>query len=241
MGRAAILTGGHQTRAPVGGKRARREVVVGGAATFFTFLTKFRVSLAANMPILGSCCICLDLKVGTKIIGILNLIGAIFSSLSMAISLVMVMFLDAGVSTAKAVNEIHRSRMNDDDYMDTQDQPKQIMELVQEHLSYVKIALYVMLALALLLIITSSMLIHGVRRDRRGLLLPFIVQQLVNIVVFVGLDIAVLVLFGAHKVIIGSVLSMLVGCLIQLYLVLVVVSQYQALGLIRMHEEISMK
>lgn len=194
------------------------------------------------MPILGSCCICLDLKVGTKVIGILNLIGAIFSSISTAISLVMVLFLDVGVSTAKTLHEIHRSRINEeDDYMDTQDQPKQIMELVQEHISYVKIALYVVLALTLLLIITSSMLIHGVRTDRRGLLLPFIVQQLVNIMVFVTLDIAVLVIFGAHRVVIGSVLSMLVGCLIQLYLVLVVVSQYQALGLIRMHEEISMK
>ena len=66
-------------------------------------------------------------------------------------------------------------------------------------------------------------------------------QQVVNIVVFVALDITVLVIFGAHKIIISSVLSMLVGCLFQLYLVLVVVSQYQALGLIRMHEEISMK
>ncbi|MPC26251.1 hypothetical protein E2C01_019386 [Portunus trituberculatus] len=27
------------------------------------------------MPILGSCCICVDLKVGTKIIGILNLVS----------------------------------------------------------------------------------------------------------------------------------------------------------------------
>lgn len=200
------------------------------------------MSLAANMPILGSCCICLDLKVGTKVIGILNLIGAIFSSISTAISLVMVLFLDTGVSLTKSLHELNRNRLNeDDDYMDTYEKPKQILELVQEHIGYVKVALYVMLALTLLLIITSSMLIHGVRTDRRGLLLPFIVQQLVNIVVFVALDITVLVLFGAHRVIIGSVLGMLVGCLIQLYLVLVVVSQYQALGLIRMHEEISMK
>ena len=81
----------------------------------------------------------------------------------------------------------------------------------------------------------------SILQDRRGLLLPFIVQEMMNIIILIALSVTVLVLFGALNVIIGLVMSVLCGCLIKLYLLLVVISQYQALGLIRMHEEISMK
>lgn len=194
------------------------------------------------MPILGSCCGCLDLKVGTKIIGIINLIGAILTTLSMTGLLLMMMLVDVGVSASKSIHESHRSSLDpDDDYVDAHDHAQTMFELLQANITYVNIALYIMLGLAVLMIITSSMLIHGVRTDRRGLLLPFIVQEVVNIIVFIAIDIAVLVLFGAQEAIIGMVLSVVGGCLIQIYLLLVVISQYQALGLIRMHEEISMK
>ncbi|KAG0720770.1 hypothetical protein GWK47_047818 [Chionoecetes opilio] len=155
----------------------------------------------------------------------------------------MMTLVDVGVQTAKHLEESHRSSLDEksNDYMDTQDQPKNMFELIQEHMDYVRIALYIMLVLSLLTVITTSMLIHGVRRDRRGLLLPFMVQEVVNIIIFVAMDVTLLVLFGAQEAILGMVFSVLGGVLLQLYLLVVVISQYQALGLIRMHEEISMK
>lgn len=78
-------------------------------------------------------------------------------------------------------------------------------------------------------------------QNRQKLLLPFIIQESVNLVIYTALAILIVVLFGAQTMIISSVISTVVGILINLYFLLVVISQYQALGLIRMHEEISMK
>ncbi|XP_069982705.1 uncharacterized protein [Penaeus vannamei] len=105
----------------------------------------------------------------------------------------------------------------------------------------VKLALYILLGVSLLCVVTSSMLIHGVRRKRRGLLLPYIVQEVINIIIFIVLIIGTLVIVGTHQIIVSAVVGVIGGILIHLYFMLVVISQYQALGLIRMHEEISMK
>lgn len=193
------------------------------------------------MPLLSNCCFFFDLKVGTKIIGVIKLIGAIMTSLTLAVMLVFLLFVDSSVDLASNIHEVHRNSLKDDDYADVGDQPKQIFDLVKEHLSYVKIAFCIVLTLGLLSVITSSMLIHGVRRDRRGLLLPFITQEVLNIVIFIALDISVAVIFGVPDVLIGLVLGVAGGCIIELYFLLVVISQYQALGVLRMHEEISMK
>lgn len=72
-------------------------------------------------------------------------------------------------------------------------------------------------------------------------MLPFIIQEVLNIVIFIALDISVAVLFGFAEILLVIVLTVGGGCIIEIYLLLVVISQYQALGLLRMHEEISMK
>lgn len=78
-------------------------------------------------------------------------------------------------------------------------------------------------------------------QKRRGLLLPYIVQEVINIIIFIALTIGALVILGTHRVVVSSVIGVIVGLFVHLYFMLVVISQYQALGLIRMHEEISMK
>jgi len=85
------------------------------------------------------------------------------------------------------------------------------------------------------------MLIHGVKNDRRGLLLPYLCQEAFNIIVFFALFIWILVTFGTDIRVVGTALSMLGAVVLHIYFALVVFSQYQALGLIRMHEEHSMK
>lgn len=194
------------------------------------------------MPILGGCCFCLDLKVGTKIIGVLKLISALMNSIIFAVLLVMLVFLQVGVDTAKvtATSKTTSVPSSQDDMTD-ESAVEQMQKLMQEHIGTVKIVLYVLLALAVVHVITSSMLIHGIRRNRRGLLLPYLVQETVALVVHIALIIAPLIVIGTMNVVVYSVLCIAVGVVVQVYFMLVVISQYQALGLIQMHEEISMK
>ncbi|XP_047468648.1 uncharacterized protein LOC125024917 [Penaeus chinensis] len=158
------------------------------------------------------------------------------NSIVFAILLVMVALFDAGAK--KSLDPVFTE---DDDYADIREEQKQITEVVLDHMDAVKLALYILLGVSLMCVVTSSMLIHGVRRKRRGLLLPYIVQEVINILVFLALIIGTLVILGTHRIIVSSVLGVVVGLLMHLYFMLVVISQYQALGLIRMHEEISMK
>jgi len=192
------------------------------------------------MPILSGCCFCLDLRVGSLIIGVLNLINALINSLMFAILTIMMVFMNAG---AKQTLREHDAAVfnEDEDYPAVQENEKQILEIIIAHIDLVTIALYILLGVSLLCVITSSMLIHGVRNKRRGLLLPFIVQEVINIIVFIGLMIGALVGLGTHYIIVSGVMGVVGGMLIHIYCMLVIISQYQALGLIRMHEEISMK
>ncbi|XP_068248754.1 uncharacterized protein [Palaemon carinicauda] len=196
------------------------------------------------MPLLRGCCFCYDLKVGSKIIGILSLVGALLNSLTLAGTLVIFVFLGLGADAVNTLSKHLEKAANDyeDEYVDVrEDQPPTIMELFLAHITSVTIVLYVLLALCIFMIITSSMLIHGVKNDRRGLLLPFIGQEAVNAIVFLSLFIWILATFGTDTKVIGMAISILLGTLVRGYFALVVFSQYQALGLIRMHEEHSMK
>jgi len=194
------------------------------------------------MPILSGCCFCFDLKVGTKFIGVLKLISALMNSIMFAGLLVMLVIMQVGASTAREMHKTSTSPSVDDDYENLNlEMDESAFELMQQHIGMVKLALYVLLGLAVLLIITSSMLIHGVRRNRRGLLIPYMIQESVALLVYIALAIAPLIAIGTYNPIVYFTLSVTGGILIHVYFLLVVFSQYQALGLIRMHEEISMK
>ncbi|XP_071527344.1 uncharacterized protein [Panulirus ornatus] len=193
------------------------------------------------MPILSSCCFCLDLRVGTKIIGALKLIGSLMSCIMCACTLVLLMFVGVGIEETRKSRPTPDPLEADDDYIDIREQQENALEWLKDHIDMIKILLYIFLGLSLLLVITTSMLIHGVRRNRQGLLLPFIVQESIMLVVYVLLIILSLVSLGSKMPIIYCDITFVVSFVVDLYFLLVVISQYQALGLIRMHEEISMK
>ncbi|KAK4323859.1 hypothetical protein Pmani_005498 [Petrolisthes manimaculis] len=116
------------------------------------------------MPLLGNCCFFIDLKVGTKIIGALKLIAAIINTIVLIGDPV-----DVGGYG----------------YMEWMQPRKPIAS--QPPLPQPRRCLYVLLALYSALIITASMLIHGVRTNRRNLLLPYIVQEVISLFIFIGI------------------------------------------------------
>ncbi|KAK3885705.1 hypothetical protein Pcinc_010091 [Petrolisthes cinctipes] len=196
------------------------------------------------MPLLGNCCFFIDLKVGTKIIGSLKLIAAIINTIVLIGILLMLIVMGIGVDAAKETHRISATTSSsfDDDYENiNEDLSQSDFELIQQNIGLVKAVLYVLLAMYTVLIITASMLIHGVRTNRRNLLLPYIVQEVISLLIFIGIAIAPLIAIGTFRIIVYFSLCVLGGIFIHIYFLLVVISQYQALGLIRMHEEMSMK
>ncbi|XP_076054785.1 uncharacterized protein LOC143033345 [Oratosquilla oratoria] len=191
------------------------------------------------MPILSGCC-CFDLKVGTKIIGGLCVIGSIMCILGSAFMLVFLQIFHNALTSSEVDAAI--SNM-DDDYVEAEVQGivERLLGMVTEHLGGVLIALYITLALSFLWLITSSLLLHGVRRNRRGFLVPWILEEAVILLLFIAIIIVCFVVYGVSVAVAIIVVGVVVTALVHLYYVLVVISQYQALGLIRMHEEISLK
>lgn len=205
------------------------------------------------MPILGNCCFFLDLKVGTHIIGALCLISAIMNTLTFVMPAVAIGLISGGtdeVHTAvhKEVNKPFDFG-DDDDYADANEVAQanlegtaEIMDTIKNHVDTVKVVCYCLLFFSLFCLIAASMLIHGVKRNRRGLLLPWIVLECVKTLLFFIAPITLLALFGGNEVIIYTSLSFFVAIGLEVYFILVVISQYQALGIIRMHnDEINMK
>jgi len=199
------------------------------------------------MPILKNCCVFIDLKVGTMIIGVLTLITALINTLSWAIVCVMMTWLQAGTSLATSVAKaapVDAYGSKDDDYTDSteykqanKDASVAVMEFVHMHVSLANGLCYFFLVLALVLVIVDSMLIHGVKNNRRGLLFPFIIAEAVKTVILLIVAITLLSLFSGVETIVYMAISLFVGVGVEIYFILVVVSQYQALGIIRMHDE----
>merc|ERR550519_628330 len=101
------------------------------------------------------------------------------------------------------------------------------MEFVKLHLSLATGLCYFFLALSLVPVVVDSMLIHGVKNNRRGLLFPFIIAESVKSVLLLILAITLLSLFGGIETIIYMAISFFVGVGLEIYFILVVVSQYQ--------------
>ncbi|XP_018016559.1 uncharacterized protein LOC108673266 [Hyalella azteca] len=118
---------------------------------------------------------------------------------------------------------------------------KEALEVLKSSVMAVKVAVLVLLVLAILSVITSSMLIHGVRKNSRSLLVPWLVQEVLHIVVFLAAVVVMFGLFGVHEVAWAIAVPLLVVMCVQVFFMCVVASQHQALGLIRMHDEMCMK
>lgn len=208
------------------------------------------------MPILGGC-LCFDLPTGTKIIGSLYLISAITSSLGL-IGLNIILY---GLGFASKILEMMEQAAqeaerdgnnmtfggNNNDYVEPQfevQQQKQIrviVDIIKKHFYFVQIAMLVLMCFAILSIITSSMLIHGVRKRCRCLLLPWVAQEFLNIFVGLAMTIITFILLGTAQLAWTLAVPFIVYIFIEIFFILVVISQYQALELIRMQDEMCMK
>lgn len=210
------------------------------------------------MPILGGC-LCFDLPTGTKFIGVIYLLAAIINALALAFVNLMLWAMNILPQLLTLLNdsikeqETHNSKHDDfsgegSDYPDytnsSSTNTEQLKEIVNalEYYSYgLMVLCLVLLALAILSIVSSSMLIHGVRKSRRGLLVPWILQEFIHILLALTLAVLMFVLFGAQSMSWTVVVPIILCCFIEVFFIIVVISQYQALGLIRMHDEMCMK
>lgn len=156
------------------------------------------------MPILNSCCCCCTTRTGTLTLGILSLISSILSIV--AIIFVLVTW-----------DEIKRD-LKKEYPADAEDLDK-LFEVAF-------IALIVLAILLFFVMITASMLIHGVRKMRAGLLLPYLVLTVIGLVTSLALDISIMV---SGKQLVFGIIHIITNTLLGIYFFLVVLSHYQEL------------
>jgi len=219
------------------------------------------------MPVLGGC-LCFDLPTGSKIIGGIYLFFALVSFLALAIVNLMIKAFDAldpiiallkgllvgnpdtnpelaslgRISlTSDSDGGLPNFKVKSEDQKQREEELEAMLDMIDSYKEMFQTIFLVLLILSLLSIITSSLLIHGVRKARRGLLVPWMLQEIVHFVVGILLVAFVFVLLGSVKAAWVSVLPNLLILIIQIFFFVVVLSQFQALGLIRMHDEMCMK
>eukprot|EP00092_Neocalanus_flemingeri_P025004 GFUD01027116.1.p1 GENE.GFUD01027116.1~~GFUD01027116.1.p1 ORF type:complete len:177 (+),score=20.52 GFUD01027116.1:77-607(+) len=129
-------------------------------------------TMAAKVPIVGECCLCFDLKTGTIILGVLNLIVCVIGAiLSIGLVIRWAVFVGDGDVIMKengvAVNP----------------------GLVEAVGIVLYITTSVIFIVCVFYIVIASLLIHGARTGRPGFLTPWLVLtavsmalQLVNVV-----------------------------------------------------------
>lgn len=202
------------------------------------------------MPILGGC-LCFDLPTGCKIIGVLYLIGSIFNTLTLLIINCLVWLLDFAATFAALAADQMKDDSTELKFGDTtidtgsigfgNDRNDEAAEAVKKGTFAVKIVFLCLLILAILAIVTSSCLIHGVKRQRRGLLLPWMMHECLHMLINLSIIITIFVFLGAikHAWILAS--PFFGTFFIGLFFFTVVLSQFQALGMLQLHDDMMMK
>jgi len=206
-------------------------------------------------------CLCFDLPTGCKIIGTIYLICSIINTLSLLILNVMVWVLGMGKMIADGFEKVRESGTHvniggvninvDDDYSSgaisgggenvNLNLPGTIGEITgdkaQDAIFTVQVVCLCLLILVFMSLITSSMLISGTRNRRRGLLLPWIIQEVIHIIVgifFVGIFFYFL---GNQKAAWYLAGPFFVTVTCQFYFIFVVISQFQALRMLMVQDD----
>lgn len=218
------------------------------------------------MPILGGC-LCFDLPTGGKIIGGIYVFVAVIYTLVMVVLNLMIAafdFLDeimklmtslmagttgegdqllqlGGLTITSNDNNLPNVAVKDEDQIQREQAAKEFQEMISSHVQIVKIVFIILLVLAILSVITSSMLLHGIRSKRRGLLVPWLLQEIIHVIINLIFIILIFVVLGAMKAAWITVIPSFVVMLVQIFFFVVILSQYQALGVLRMHEDMCMK
>lgn len=177
---------------------------------------------------------------------ILNLIGFFFSLICFTIYVILKEALtETFINMVRESLQRYESNTTRDEYDEMEKRSESIIDFIQEHGETVKILLLIAVCQQLIDVIFSSCLIHGIRRNRRGLLVPWIITHSIYVVIELFILVLYIVLLAYvsqfYGAILPSIAMLLVWMALHIYCILVVISQFQALGLIRMHDEMSMK
>eukprot|EP00090_Calanus_glacialis_P033709 TRINITY_DN5607_c0_g1_i3.p1 TRINITY_DN5607_c0_g1~~TRINITY_DN5607_c0_g1_i3.p1 ORF type:complete len:170 (-),score=45.10 TRINITY_DN5607_c0_g1_i3:110-619(-) len=148
--------------------------------------------MGLTIPTVGKACIVFDLKTGTIILGVINLIGCVIGAIACLASVIGYAVLSDQVNQALEESE---NQLDDN----------------------VGIVVYVTLSIVLIIcvfyIIISSLLIHGARTGRPGFLTPWLVLTIISM----GFQV-LNVIGGLISLQWGKTFSTIIGLVIEAYL-----------------------
>ncbi|KAB7499439.1 hypothetical protein Anas_01187, partial [Armadillidium nasatum] len=177
---------------------------------------------------------------------ILNLIGFFISLICFALYMILREALtETVIQEVRVYFQEMKANSSHKEVNEIEERSEEVIEFIETHIETVKIILLIAVCQQLLDVICSSCLIHGIRRNRRGLLLPWAITHCLYLVIELSILVVYIVLLvylsEFYSAILPSMAVLLIWMALHIYFILVVISQYQALGLIRMHDEMCMK
>ncbi|KAL7645257.1 UNVERIFIED_CONTAM: hypothetical protein RMT77_003643 [Armadillidium vulgare] len=156
-----------------------------------------------RLPEPESFCFCIDLKIGSLIIAIFSLLGSIINILTWVSGI-------RGYQLSQLMYQLYDFDQCDADCQDF------------VYMTIVWVAIIV-LALDGLHVIMCSLLIHGIRKDRPKLFLPYLSWLVTRLVINIGLLITLVILFRTKIILIISFVMVIALCfLLDLYFFLVI-------------------
>jgi len=153
---------------------------------------------------------CCHLKTGVLIIGVLNLIGALLGVLGCGLSLGGLTVVASGVLDDLNLEDQQLQHLNNATTW-LGDASEDLLSEDDPQMGYA-IAMMVMLTLlCLFYLVTASLLIHGARKGKAGLLVPWMVETFLGLVYDLVQIIGTLVRLEALAVVFG-IIGFAVGC-----------------------------
>jgi len=149
-----------------------------------------------GLPTVEKCCACLELKTGTLIIGAINLLAAIVGAVFSAIGLA-----GSAVLASGALNK----------YIDNGQQGGyQGSDAVNAAGTWGIIVTSILLIIYVLYVVVASMLIHGARKEKPGLMMPWIILTIFYMILAVVQIISYVVLGERWMSVLTPVFSLLI-------------------------------
>jgi len=184
------------------------------------------------MPLLEYACVkCGPLDVVSKVLAILHLIGYIISALAWFVIVYMVFiattFAEGALETSFRAHGGSSGNSLLDDIQ--RQQANSVQDLIKLHLGVIKFVVVFYEIIFIMQVILLCVMIHGIRKENRRLLFPWMIVQAVTIVWCIIAFIIVLALFKSNTPVnwgIGLPANIIFAC----WFLLVVYSLYQQMG-----------
>jgi len=200
------------------------------------------------MPVLGGF-LCWDLAAGSIFIGTIWVIFGVFNTMTLAIVNLLlwalnmmddiIQTLKVALTEPEATDQPFKMINNATD--GGAKEMNEFFDAISHHIDTAKIIFLILLVIAFLSVVTTSLMIHGVRKNYRGMIIPWLVQEVVHFLMCWAVIITVFVFLGPIREAWIFASSFVLSFALQVVAFLVVLSEYQALGLIRMHNDMCMK